>query len=74
MGKNMGAASRAPRQDRNALDHWREQETAFLADFVPLQDAATAAAHPSRFVAGWWLLPSLVLSLGLWGAILAWLF
>lgn len=69
MGKTGGpppAAHAAEDLWGEALKRWYEQERSALPP--PEEDAPPNADRP--FPPGWWLLPSLAMSLGIWGVIL----
>lgn len=55
----------APRQRRDALDHWLEQERsgAGLPDPAPEE-------RDDRLPSGWWILPAVLLGLPLWGLLI----
>ncbi len=56
----------APRQRRDPVEHWLEQEGS-----LALPDDLAADGRPSHLPSGWWILPVILLSLPLWG-VLVW--
>lgn len=67
--RSVGTAGKP--EDSAALTAWREQETAFLADFVPIAGVAGRPDRSERFPPGWWILPTLAASAVVWAAIFA---
>lgn len=55
------------RVSTSALQQWQEQESAFLADFIPI--AAIGSDRAPRFPSGWWILPAIAASLLVWAGI-----
>ena len=68
MGQRSAGTARKP-DNSAALAAWREQETAFLADFVPIAGVRDRPDRSDRFRPGWWVMPALAASAAVWTAI-----